>query len=172
MKNEDELMEIKKKLEEHEKRISSLERLMLKFEEKPAPIKEPGFEKLARKVGVDVEKIKGLFDIENSTLTLLKAIGKDVKEKTQKISLVVLLGYKYILGSERVSATELRRNVAENRIPLDNFARHLNGIIPSLIRRIGKKKSPKTAYRLTPMGEAEAKDIIKELCGSRKNGNA
>jgi DNA-binding HxlR family transcriptional regulator len=122
------------------------------------------FERLAEKIGVKSEKIKELFDVENNSLTLLKVIGEDERDKTKKISLAVLLGYKYTVGNEQVFSKEIRRNVAENRISVNNFATYLNEMIPSLIRRTGKPKSPKTTYRLTPLGEAEAKEILKKLC--------
>jgi len=121
-------------------------------------------EKLAQKIGVATDKVKELYDKEGDKLTLLKITGKDEREKTRKISLAVLLGYKYIFGNEEISATEIRRNVAENRVSLNNFATFLNEIIPSLIRRKGKPRSPKTTYKLTPLGEAEAKTALKKLC--------
>jgi hypothetical protein len=162
----EEIKKIKEILENHETRIKSLENRI------PSPKSEEiafveakiDFEKLAKKIGVSTEKLKELFDMANNALTLLKVAGKDEVEKTKKISLVVLLGYKYFFGNEQVLSKEIRRNVAENRIPVNNFATYLNEMIPSLIRRIGKPKSPKTTYKLTPLGEAEAKEIIKELC--------
>jgi hypothetical protein len=97
-------------------------------------------------------------------LTLLKIVGNNDEEKTQKASLVVLIGYKYFLGTKEILASEIKRNVAENRVSLNNFARNLNKIIPSLIRRKGKFRSRKTTYKLTPLGEAEARAVLKELC--------
>jgi len=161
-----EIEKIKKVLKNHEKRIKFLEeeKSMKSTVQGSAPVEGTGIEKLAEKVGIDVEKLKELFDTENHTLTLLKATGKDEAEKTKRISLIVLLGYKYFFCNEKVLSKEIRRNVAENRIPINNFATYLNEMIPSLIRRIGKLKSPMTAYKLTPLGEAEAKEIIKEMC--------
>lgn len=164
---ENEITKIKKTLEEHEERIKLLESMIPELKsERIKPVEGIGdFKKLAQKINVDVEKIQELFDIEDDTLTLLKKIeGANDREKTQKISLMVLLGYKYLLGKLKVLAIEVRRNVAENKIPVNNFATYLNEIIPSLIRRIGKPKSPKTTYKLTPLGEAEAKEMLKELC--------
>jgi hypothetical protein len=109
-------------------------------------------------------KIRELFDIEDKTLTSLKVVGEGEREKTRAISLVVLLGYKYLFGNEQLLSSELKRNVAANRIPVNNFATYLNEIIPSLILRKGKTKSRKTTYKLTLLGEAEAKEILKKLC--------
>jgi hypothetical protein len=160
---------IKKILEDHESRLRLLEQKI----ELPAPhdgsvIKEAGIGKLAKKVGSNIEKLESLFDIENNSLTILKAAGNDEADKTKKITLMVLLGYKYIFGIESVLSKEIRRNVAENRIPLNNFATYLNEMIPSLIRRIGKLKSKTTMYKLNPLGEAEAKEIVKQLCNDEK----
>lgn len=166
MRENNELKKIKEMLQEHEKRIKSLEDIFpsLKSEEITPLEGRADIEKLAKKISVNSEKVRELFDIENNTLTLLKVVGKDDSEKIQKISLAVLLGYKYSLGNEKVLSKEIRRNVAENRVPVNNFATYLNEMIPSLIRRIGKLKSPKTTYKLTPLGEAEAKEILKKLC--------
>lgn len=153
---------LEKRLEEHRKRISVLESL----KEKPKIFKEPtsGMEKLAEKANVSKECIERIFDIEENALTLTKVIGKDEEEKTQNISLLVLLGYEYFFEKDGVIASELRRNVAENRIPVNNFATHLNEIIPSLIRRKGKPRSPKTTYKLTISGKSTARELIKKLC--------
>ena len=166
MNGNDEIKKIKEILEKHEKRIKFLESMIpnLKSEEvKPVEAKV-GFARLAQKIGVDSEKISQLFDIENDNLTVLKVAGEDEREKTKKIALLVLLAYKYSFGNEQVLSKEIRRNVAENRVPINNFATYLNELIPSLIRRMGKLKSPSTTYKLTPFGEAEAKEILKKLC--------
>jgi len=166
MRSEEEIAELKHKLAEHEKRIKSLENMILgrKAEEITLVKGKVDFERLAEKIGVKSEKVRELFDIENNSLTLLKVMGKDERDKTKKISLVVLLGYKYASGNEQVLSKEIRRNVAENRTSVNNFATYLNEMTPSLIRRIGKPKSPKITYKLTALGEAEAKEILKKLC--------
>lgn len=160
------IAELEEKMKEHEKRIKVLEdispslktRKTISFQDKI------GIEIIAKKINVNPEKIKALFDMEDNSLTLLRVVGKGAKEKTRKVSLAVLLGYKHFFNNEQVLSKEIRRNVAENRIPLNNFAAYLNEIIPSLIRRKGKPKSPATTYRLTPLGEAEAREVLKELC--------
>lgn len=160
------MKKIKETLKDHEKRMRYLEGLIpsLKAEEIRQAQGEIDFKKLAEKINVNVDKIRELFDIENNTLTLLKVSGEGDREKTQNISLAVLMGYKYLLNNEQILSIELRRNVAENGVPVDNFATYLNEIIPSLIRRKGKPKSPKTTYKLTTLGEARAKELLKKLC--------
>jgi hypothetical protein len=166
MRENNEIKKIKETLENHEKRIKFLENTLAvpKGEEVTPTEAKASIEKLAQKIGVAIDKVEELYDIEDNKLTLLKITNGDEREKTQKISLTVLLGYKYIFGNEEIQAMEIRRNVAENRVPLNNFATYLNEIIPSLIRRKGKPKSPKTTYKLTPLGEAEAKELLKKLC--------
>ena len=162
----DEFSKIKEKIMEHEKRIKALEDAFAgsKTEEVKTLQSRTNIKKLAKKIKVSPERIEELFDIENNTLTLLKIAGKDGEEKTQKTSLAVLIGYKYFLGSTEILASEIKRNVAENRVSVNNFATYLNEIIPSLIRRKGKSRSRKTTYKLTPLGEAEARAVLKELC--------
>jgi len=163
----DQIKRIRNLLKDHERRIRLLES---KFEsqegEQITPSKDKrGVEKLAKKIDVTSDKIGELFDAENETLTLVKVVGADDCEKTCNTALVILLGYKYLLGVGEVLSQEIRRNVAENRIPLNNFATYLNEIIPSMIRRKGKRKSPKTTYRLTTLGEVEGREVLKKLCG-------
>ena len=157
---------IRNLLEDHEERIKLLESMFksLKSEEVTSLEGKIGIEKLAKKIDVTSDKIVELFDIEDNALTLLKVVGEDEIEKIHNISLVVLLGYKYFFDDDEVLSKEIRRNVAENGIPLNNFATYLKVLIPSLIRRKGKLKSPKTTYKLTPLGKTKAKEILKKLC--------
>lgn len=165
MEIEKEINQIKKELERHEERISELER--------PIKVKEPeisrkpkdGVKRLAKKVNISEEKIGEIFDFEDEILTLVKVIGSNPKEKTQNISLLVLLGYKYCFNKNEVLSQEIRRNVGENGISLENFATYLNELVPSMIRRKGKRKSPKTTYRLIAYGESRARELIKKICG-------
>ena len=124
-----------------------------------------GIKKLTKKTGVSEEKIREIFDFEDELLTVVQISGLNPKEKTQNISLLTLLGYKYFLDKNNVSAQEIRRNVGENGIPLENFATYLNELVPSSVRRKGKPRSPKTTYRLMIFGESEARRVLKQLCG-------
>jgi predicted RNase H-like nuclease (RuvC/YqgF family) len=161
-----EILKIREKLEEHEKRITYLEKFFaepkksesIRTEKSSIPIS-----KWAEKLSISKDRIEELFDIENDSLTLVKVSGKDDKEKTKNVTLLALLGYKYLLGKNDILSQELRRNVAENRIPVNNFATYINDITPSLIRRKGVARSPKTTYKLQSLGEAEAKQLLKEV---------
>lgn len=167
MSNEEILKTLKKKLEEHEGRIQELEKILIgEGKEERYPIGKPKEEikRLAEKIGVFEDDIEKIFDLEEGSLTLVKITGKEDREKTINATLLVLLGYKYFFRNNEVLSQEIRRNVAENRIPLNNFATHLKDITPSLIRRKGKLKSPNTTYKLTTLGEAEAKELLKKTC--------
>lgn len=163
MKIEKEINQIKKELENHRERISALENS--KKTKKPEILDKPedGVQQLAKKTNVSEEKIREIFDFEDNTLTLVKVIGENLKEKIQNASLLVLFGYKYCFNKIEVLSQEIRRNVGENGIPLENFATYLNELVPSLVRRKGRPRSPKTTYRLIPSGEFKAKELIKKL---------
>ena len=168
MASNEKIIEIKKKLEEHEKRIQELEKVfrISKAGKQKVYVRDSkeGIERLAKKTAIAKERIQEIYDLEEDSLTLVKIVGKGDREKTINATLLILSGYKYIFGKDEISSQEIRRNVAENRIPLNNFSTYLNKIIPSLIRRKGKLRSPETIYRLTLLGEAEAKELLKKLC--------
>jgi len=168
MSSEDIIEQIKKTLEEHERRILRLEG-MAGEKEKRHEIREPeeNVKRLAEKLNVSEDDINKIFDVEGESLTLTNVIGKDDREKTVNTTLLVLLGYKYFFGMSDVLSQEIRRNLAENRVSLSSYSYYLSAITPSLVRRKGKVKSPKTTYRLTTLGEAEAKELLKNLVGNQ-----
>lgn len=93
-----EINKIKKKLKAHEERLYKLEERVSGFPPDQAGIE--GFEKLAGKIDIEKEKIRECFDLEDTILTVINTIGEDDKEKTQNISLLCLLGYKYFFGKK------------------------------------------------------------------------
>jgi hypothetical protein len=118
---------------------------------------------LAIKVSLGEDVLKGVFDLDGNVLTLIKTVDGNDGQKTKNVALLVLLGQKYVFGIEDVLSSEIKRNVSENRVQVNNFAAHLNGMAPSLIRRKGKAKSTTISYRLTTLGEAEAKALLTVL---------
>lgn len=163
-----EILKLREIAEDHEKRIQELERLWHKLGEEPKIHKigesEEGIKKLVKKTGVTEEKIMEIFDLEGDSLTLLKIIGENDKEKTKNATPIILLGYKYLFGKNELLTGEIKRNLAEHHVSPNNIPTYINEMIPSLLRRKGKFRSPKTTYRLTHLGEAEAKELIKEIC--------
>ncbi len=138
--------ESKKILENHEDRIKKLEAL-IQVDKVAAlePIKE------------------NIWDIEGNDLTITRIIGEKNEEKTQNTALLALLGYKEKFNQDKVLASELRRNVAINKIPIENFGTYINQLIPQSILRVGKIKSNKLAYKLTAFGYARAREILSKI---------
>jgi hypothetical protein len=155
--------DIQKILENHEKRITDLEKRLPK-EVETIPISlEEGIKKFANKLGISEIQIKSVFDFEADSLNLIRIDGNDEREKTQNATLVLLLGYRHCYNNDEVSSIEIRRNLAENKISINNFSTHLNRIITSFLRRKGAVKSAKTSYKLTIPGEVKAKEIVKRI---------
>ena len=140
--------------------MTELECIVKSKQKVPAIEETAGIQKLATKLGIPVEKFYEVFDKEENMLTVINHGGTNNKEKTQNIALLTLLGYKIFFGQEEVQSKEIRRNVAENKISLGKFSICLNELTPRLLRRKGKLRSPKTAYRLTSQGEVKAKDLV------------
>ena len=155
-----------KRFEENETRIKALERFVSKINKKEitslhqSDKKENDLEKLASEFATSTDKLNEIFDTEDNTLTVLKFNGNDFNEKTQAISLLVIFGYKYLLNQNNILAKELRRNIIENKIPVNNFATYIKEISPSLIRKSGKPSSTKTTYKLTGLGESKARELL------------
>ena len=162
MSSEDVIEQIKKQLEEHERRILRLEGTASE-KEKRHEIREPekNVKRLAEKLSVSEDDINKIFDVEGESLTLTNVIGKDDREKIVNTTLLVLLGYKYFFGMNDLLSQEIRRNLAENRVSLSSYSFYLSAITPSLVRRKGKVRSPNTTYKLTTLGEAEAREVLK-----------
>jgi len=162
----EELDGVKKMLDDHEKRIVELERSLPVGTDTTPAVEGNDADKLARKIGVPTDKLREVFDVEGEVLTVLKCVGDKEKEKTQNIALLALLGYKFFIKKDGILSQEIRRNVAGNKIPLNNFATYLNELSPRSLLRKGEPKSPKTTYRLTHFGEATAKEILKTAIGN------
>jgi len=132
--------EVKKILDNHEERMKKLELFFQK--------------------NGDITPSKEIWDIEGERLTLLRFTGDSTQEKTKNIALLVLLGYKIKLEKGKVDASEIKRNVGLNRVPTENFGTYMKEMVPQLVLRVGKAKSNKLAYRLTPFGESKAKSLL------------
>ncbi len=109
-----------------------------------------------------------IFCVEGTQLTVTQILGGKVDDKTKNTALLTLLGYKEKLGVDKILSSEVKRNVAINKIPIENFATYLGELIPQSILRIGKPQSKKSAYRLTSFGEAKAKSLLKEIISNDK----
>jgi len=163
--SEEEIQLLKEKIHDHDRRIAELEKILRGKKEVPVIEEKTGLQKLATKLGIPIDKFDQIFDKEESTLTVIRYVGANDREKTQNIALITLFGYKIFFGQEEMLSQEIRRNVAENRISLNNFGTYLNELTPSLLRRKGELRSPKTTYRLNIQGEVKAKELIKNILG-------
>lgn len=154
-------------MEDIERRLQKLEKPAgedRKEEEPKRGKPEEGVKKLAEKIKVSEEEVWKVFDVEEDRLTLINIIGKNYKEKTQNAALLVLLGYKYFFSMNNVLSLEIKRNVADNRIPVNSYSICLKELTPSLISMKGERGSKKTTFRLTTFGEAEARALLKKIC--------
>jgi len=167
MSQEEDIKKILKKLEDIEGRLQKLEKPAgeERKEEEPKRGKpEQAVKKLAEKINVSEEEVWKVFDVEEDRLTLINIIGKNHKEKTKNAALLVLLGYKYFFGKKNVLSQEIKRNVADNRIPVNGYSTYIKELTPTFISKKGKPGSKITTCRLTTFGEAEAREVLKKIC--------
>ena len=104
-----------------------------------------------------------IFEEQDENIIVTKIIGNGIKEKTQNIVLLTLLGYKQKLNEVELRASKLRENVALHEVPLENFGTHVKGLIPQSILKKGKLGSNKITYKLTTFGEAKAQRLLREI---------
>jgi hypothetical protein len=104
-----------------------------------------------------------IFEVQGDKVIVTRFPGKGNEEKTQNIALFTLLGYRIKLNQTEVLSNLVRENVAMNLVPLDNFGTYMKKIIPRYIIRIGKAKSNVVKYKLTSLGEAFVKKLLKEF---------
>jgi len=120
--------------------------------------------KLATNLGFPVQKIFEVYDKdEDCIITIINSVGTYIKDKVQNIALLTLFGYKLFFGQEEVLSQEIRRNVTENKITLNNFAKHLDELSPKFLRKPRFLRGSETPYRLTRLGENKARDLIKKI---------
>jgi len=161
--NELSLSDLIKIVKDHESRLTSLEQLVQKGTDQEKKLIGHNLEMLSQQAGISIEKLNELFDFESEKLTILKLKGKDTKDKTLNLSLIVLFAYKYYFGKDDLKTQELRRNAQENGLSVGHFGDYLNELIPMYIRRIGKARSVSILYRITGPGETKAKELFKEM---------
>ncbi len=161
--NDEEIRLLKEKIQDHDKRIIELENILKEKKEIPSTEEKSSIKKFASKLGTTEDKINEIFDKEETTLTVTKIMGTNDRDKTQNIALLTLFGYKIFFGNEELLSQEIRRNVAENNVLLNNFASYLNELAPTYLRKKGELRSPKTTYRLTISGDVKAKELIKNI---------
>ena len=111
--NDEEIRLLKEKIQDHDKRIIELENILKEKKEIPCTEEKSSIKKIASKLGITEDKIYEIFDKEETSLTVIKTIGTNDRDKTQNIALLTLYGYKIFFGNEELLSQEIRRNVAE-----------------------------------------------------------
>jgi hypothetical protein len=168
---DEEIIEIKKKLEEHEKSIKKLESVL--EQEKGKSTKEIGvdigtvIEKLSKDAGIPEERVRHVFDFEDEDLNLIATVeGKNEDEKQFKATVCILTAYHYCYGRDEIKSQDLRKKLAwldiKSLVNLStNLAKYKRFIIPK-----GKPRSPEFSYKITIPGIKKGLEIIKELSGA------
>ncbi len=129
---------------------------------------------LEGKIGPAKKAIKGeikedIFEIDGDNIIVTRFLGEKTGDKTKNIALLTLLGYKLKLKQDKVLAKKISDNVAINQVGVENFATHMNKLIPKYVLRFGKPKSTKTQYKLTKFGEAFATKILRGMIDGKKS---
>lgn len=164
----EELMEIKQKLEEHEQRIGKLESFLRQGEGKPtkeisADI-ERHIEELSKDAGITEEQLRCIFDFEKADLNLITTVeGKNEAEKQFKATVCILTAYHCCYDRDEIRSQDLRKKLEWLGIKSlgnlsVNLANHKLFILPK-----GKTKSPEFSYKITYPGIKKGLEIIKEL---------
>jgi hypothetical protein len=168
-----EIIEIKKILENHEKRIKEIETRFGQKEEKPiekigVDIEE-GIKSLSKEAGINEEQLRNVFDFEKSDLRLITTIGgENETEKQFKAAVCILTAYHYCYGRDEIKSQELRKKFEwlgiTSLVNLSaNLAKYKQFLIPK-----GKLKSPDSGYKITLPGIKEGLKNIKKLAEAKR----
>lgn len=163
------ILELENKLEEHEKRICTLEELCSRAKTKSIREgygdSEQRLREFSEEIGIDVEQLKYVFHFGEEDLTLIAVIkGKKENERQLKATLCILTGYHYYYGEDEIRSQELRKKLRWSGIRSltnlnSNLKRHRELLIPK-----GKPGSPEFRYQIIYPGIKKGIEIIKELC--------
>lgn len=124
-----------------------------------------GMQELAIDFGIPVQKFFEIYDKDEDSITIINPVGKFIKDKIQNLALLTLFGYRLFFGQAEVPVHEIKRNVTENKITLNNFSKHLDELSPKFIRKPRLSRGSETPCRLTRLGENKAIDLIKRIIG-------
>jgi len=163
----EEIIKIKKAVEDHEKRIEKLESVLGQGKGKPAEEIgidiEKGIEILSKDAGITKEQLRCIFDFEKEDLNLIiNIVGKNEAEKQFKTTLCILTAYHYCYGRDETRSQDLRKKlewlgIKSLGILSVNLAKYKQLILPK-----GKPKSPEFRYKITYPGIRKGLEIIKE----------
>lgn len=164
--------EIKRVLEDHERRLKELEEYVPKKELVQSPPKnlEERIKNLCEEIGVDFERFYEFFylkDVDKEITLLFSPLGKSESEKQIKSALILLTILERVFEKDFMTSSDLNKKLKKMKIGSlvnlsTNFSKYKNFLIPR-----GKSKSTKFGFQITIPGQNEGLKIIKDLC---KNG--
>jgi len=171
MVSEKEIIEIRKKLEEYDRRIGEIESVLGQGGRKPTEEIgvniEKGIEKLSGDAGISEEQLRSVFDFEEEDLSLIATVeGKNEAEKQFKATICILTAYHYCYDRDETRSQDLRKKlewlgIKSLGILSANLAKY-----KQLIRPKGKSRSPQFAYKITYPGIKKGLEIIKGLASA------
>ena len=159
------VVELEKKINENQERLNRIESI-LKITNNNSKITINTLDFLAEKLNVEKTDLVRIFDLYNGDLFIIHKFPKEmgIYERTQKTLILILFGFKEILGLSEVHSKVIREKLTFLEIDLHNLERNVEDIIPMyVIKRIGEDS--RNLYRLTENGEIEAKNLILDLIG-------
>ncbi|WXG40453.1 MAG: hypothetical protein WED07_06500 [Candidatus Freyarchaeum deiterrae] len=172
MVSDEEINEIKKKLEDHEKRIKKLEE---PFEqEKEMPLKDTGVDiedvilKFSKEAEIKEEQVRNVFVFDKNDLNLkISVCGESEAEKQFKATVCILTAYHYCYGKDEIKSRDLRKKLKWLGIgSLGNlnqtFEEYKQFIIP-----VGIPSSTNFSYKINLPGIKEGLKTIKELAEAK-----
>jgi len=170
------IVQIQKKLEEHEERIRKLETLLQTEKEdaraRSQPLVEAGSQKLSREAGITEEQLRYVFDFEEEDLNLIQPVhGQNEREKQFRASICILTGYHYCYGRDQIRSEELRKKLEWLGLKsLTNLSTNLSRYKMFIVPK-GQPRSPTYGYKITLPGIKRAIETIKELAAGERSGN-
>ena len=167
MASDEEIIEIKKKLEEHEKRIRKLEVEKGKSTKEISVDIERGIEKMSKNARIPEERIRCVFDFDEEDLSLIATVeGKNESEKQFKATVCILAAYHYCYGRDEIKSQDIRKKLEWFGIKsLVNLSTNLSEYKQFILPK-GKPKSKEFSYKITLPGIKKGLEIIKELSGA------
>lgn len=163
----DEIKVLRKKIDDHEKRINLLED-HLKFikEKEEDPLHNNACsKKLANAAHISENQLHHIFYIEEDDLSLVCSFKGPHHTNQFKATLVLLTAYKYCRGVGHIKSAELNQKLKEVNIgSLSALSGNLaKEEYKKFIRKEGKAGSHAFVYKITHLGLEKGLKIIREL---------
>lgn len=169
----DEIEELRKKIDNHEKRIETLEKI-IKFPEESSEkiIKNKCPDNLLKDAGITKKELSHILYFDDKSLEFVCEIkGKNAVEQQFKATLIILTFYHYCKNSDKIKSQELREIFGKANIKsLANLSTNLKkSAYKKFVRPEGISSSPEFSYKITDLGIEKGLEIIKELILQEQN---